>query len=187
MVEHPTRFHYIVVFGAAVRADGSPSGTLRRRVEAAFRHGRSLPHVRFLVTGGLCRHPPEEAEVMRRLLLSMGALEEQVVVENTARNTRESAIRCAGILRDRGDAASVVLCSSQYHVRRCGMLLRLNGIRPNGVVASADASRVGPRRYAYATVRDWCAYPWDAALMCGAQLRRALSAGTGERRRATGD
>ena len=124
---------------------------------------------------------------MRRLLLSMGALEEQVVVENTARNTRQSAIRCAGILRNRGDAASVILCSSRYHVRRCGMLLRLNGIRPDAVVASADASRVGRRRYAYAAVRDWCAYPWDAALMCGAQLKRTLSAGTGADRRAAGD
>ena len=124
---------------------------------------------------------------MRRLLLSMGASEEQVVIEDSAQNTRQSAIRCAGILRDRGDAASVILCSSRYHVRRCGMLLRLNGIRPDAVVASADASRVGHRRYAYATVRDWCAYPWDAALMCGAHLRRVLSAGTGAGGRADDD
>ena len=123
---------------------------------------------------------------MRRLLLSLGATEDQVVIENAAQNTRQSAVLCARILRDRGDAASVILCSSRYHLRRCNMLLRLNGVRADAVVASADASLVGRRRYAYATVRDWCAYPWDAALMCGTHVKKAFGAGIGGGRRDTG-
>jgi len=175
LVHGPERYDYLIIFGAAVRPDGSPSGTLRRRVEEAFRSAAGGRPVRFLVTGGLCRHPPAEALVMRRLLLDLGATEEQIVIEDTARNTLQSAVRCAAILRDRRDVANVVVCSSRYHIRRCRMLMRLNGVRPDGSVASQDAHRVGPARYGYAWLREWAALPYDAVLMAGWRIGRALA------------
>ncbi len=41
-----------VILGAAVRADGGPSGAMRRRVEGAFELSRNSPDAAFLVTGG---------------------------------------------------------------------------------------------------------------------------------------
>lgn len=111
---------------------------------------------------------------MRRLLLDLGAMDEQIVVEETARNTRQSAVRCAAMLRARRDVASVFVCSSRYHVRRCHMLMRLNGIRPDGSVASHDAGRVGPLRYGYAWLREWAALPYDAMLATGRRFGGAL-------------
>jgi uncharacterized SAM-binding protein YcdF (DUF218 family) len=160
-----------------VRPDGSPSGTLRRRVEEAFVASGDNDAVRFLVTGGVCPHPPAEAEIMRRLLLELGVPDDRIVVEDTARNTLQSAVRCAAMLRDRADAGAVVVCSSRYHVRRCRMLLRLNGIRAHGTVASRDAHRVGAARYAWHWARDLVALPYDAAAMTGWWVWRGLGRG----------
>ena len=44
--------HYYVIFGAAVRPDGQPSGTLRRRVEGAWQLATRPPPCKFIVTGG---------------------------------------------------------------------------------------------------------------------------------------
>lgn len=113
---------------------------------------------------------------MRRLLLDLGAADEQIVVEDTARNTTlQSAVRCAAMLRDRADVGRVVVCSSRYHVRRCRMLMRLNGIRPDGSVRSRDAHRAGRVRYCYAWLREWAAMPYDAALIAGRRIGGALS------------
>ncbi len=59
---------YVIVFGAAVGADGRPSAVLRHRLEAAADWAKGRSNARILVTGGLGRHPPAEAEVMRRYL-----------------------------------------------------------------------------------------------------------------------
>jgi uncharacterized SAM-binding protein YcdF (DUF218 family) len=126
------------------------------------------------VTGGICPHPPAEAVVMRRLLLDLGASDDQIVVEDTARSTLQSAIRCSAMLCARADVGAVVVCSSRYHVRRCRMLMRLNGIRPDAAVASQDAHRVGPARYAWSWARDFAALPFDATLMSGHWLGRRL-------------
>lgn len=116
---------------------------------------------------------------MRQLLLDLGAADEQIVVEDTARNTLQSAVRCAEILRDRSDVGSVILCSSRYHIRRCRMLMRLNGVRPGASVASRDAHRVGPARYGYAWIREWVALPFDALIMTGRRLG-GVRAGSGK-------
>ena len=62
----------IVIFGAAVRPGGRPSGALRRRVEAALAFGARHPDALYVPTGGLGDHPPAEAEVMAALLRAAG-------------------------------------------------------------------------------------------------------------------
>ena len=154
----------MIVFGAAVRPDGSPSGTLRRRIRAAVSAGNARP-LCYLVTGGLVRHPPAEAAVMRRLLLEMGVTEDRILIEDRARNTRQSAGLCAAILRRQGDVGEVMLCSSRYHLPRCRMLLRLNGVRCGRGAASDDAAAVGRSRYVYSWLREVAAMPMDALLV----------------------
>ena len=172
-----TRFDYLIVFGAAVRPDGSPSGTLRRRVRAAAAMLENSRPVRFLVTGGPVRHPSAEGVVMRRLLMEMGVAEDRILVEDRARNTRESAKLCAAILGRRDDVAEVLLCSSRYHLPRCRMLLRLNGVRCRHGAASEDAGALGRGRCAIFWLREFAAMPFDALL---AASRRAWT-GIGRR------
>ena len=175
MASGETRYDYLIVFGAAIRPDGLPSGTLRRRIQTAFRSAENLGQVRFLVTGGLVRHPPAEAVVMRRLLLELGASEDQILIEDQARNTRESALFCAAILRLQGDVGNVLVCSSRYHVPRCRMLLRLSGVRSRMGVGSEDAAAVGKGRFTYSVLREAAAMPLDALLLSAQRAWRGIA------------
>jgi len=64
--------HYFVIFGAAVKPDGQPSGTLLRRVQGAWQLGKETDSACFIVTGGVGEHGPAEGLVMQQLLLRMG-------------------------------------------------------------------------------------------------------------------
>ena len=154
-------FHYYVVFGAAVRLGGQPSPTLRRRVEDAYRMAGGRDHARFLVTGGLGRYPPAECEVMRDLLIELGAPPEAIVTEGKGHNTLSSAVHCARILAARGDAASITVCSSSYHLARCWLLLRVLGVPAHRAPLGSDRSWLGFGRWLRASLREMVAVPWD--------------------------
>ena len=53
---------------------------------------------------------------------------ESIVTECEAHDTLSSAILCAKILATRGDAESVTVCSSPYHLPRCRLLLKVLGV-----------------------------------------------------------
>ena len=152
-----------VVFGAAVRSGGEPSGTLRRRIDGAFATGGV--EAQYFVTGGLGRHPPAEAEVMARLLRAHGVPQEHVVADGEATDTLASAINCVRLIRAHGRCARVVVCSSRYHMPRCRMLLRRLGL--TAVCAPMPGDRPGVRctRLAYFYLREFVAYPYDWLLV----------------------
>ena len=68
--------HYYIIFGASVKPDGTPSGTLARRVRGAWQLSSHTNGTKFIVTGGQGVNGPAEAEVMKALLLGLGATEE---------------------------------------------------------------------------------------------------------------
>ena len=117
--KHPVA-DYIVIFGAAVRADGSASGSLRRRCENAVRYG-DVEHGNpfFLPSGGIGRHGPAEALVMRDILVELGIEEQRILLECEARDTLESVRLCTRILRRRPDVGRVIVSTSSYHRMRC--------------------------------------------------------------------
>ena len=130
----------IVIFGAAVRPDGRPSGALRRRVEAAARFGAALDAPLFMPTGGVGRHGPSEAGVMAGLLREFGVEAGRIVLEETGVNTLGSVRACARLLRAREHRGQVYAASSAYHLPRCLLLLRLGGVpaRPVPIGASGN-------------------------------------------------
>ena len=178
-----------VVFGAAVRPDGTASGTLRRRTlgalalsEAAGREGVEKAR-RFLVTGGPGRYGPAEACVMRDLLVDAGVPEEEIVLEPASLDTLESALRCARILRSapfeerspvaagparaaaRDSELEVVVATSSYHVFRCWLLLRCLGISAARGRIPASLSAGSRRAWLYSVLREIVATPWDVFLV----------------------
>ena len=119
----------VVIFGAAVRADGRPSRVLADRVRLALRCGATLARPIYLPTGGVGRRGPAEASVMARLLREAGVEDADILVEDTATDTLRSARACARVLRRHGLAGAPVLAaSSAYHLPRCVLLLRLAGL-----------------------------------------------------------
>lgn len=107
----------IVVLGARVHPGGVPSGALLARVErgVALFHQGLAPLLVF--TGGVATHPPAEAEVSRRLAVSLGVPAEACLLEPDARTTAENARFTARLLAPRG-IRRVLLVSDPFHLFR---------------------------------------------------------------------
>ncbi|MGD0103901.1 MAG: YdcF family protein [Rhodopila sp.] len=152
----------IIIFGAAVRPDGTPSQTLRHRVEAAARFAGRFARPFFIPTGARGLHGDAEASVMARLLIDAGFPAEAIHEETTGTDTLSSVRAAARIVREQ---SPVYACTSAYHLPRCLLLLRLAGVRaracpPPPVPA---ATRVWLRWYW--RLRETPALPYDALLM----------------------
>lgn len=165
---------YLVIFGAAVREDGSPSGSLRRRCESALRAGRGLDRPFYLATGGVGRHGPAEAVVMRGLLVAGGVPRSQILIEAEAGDTLESVRLCSRILRARGDADEVRVCSSRYHLPRCVLLFRIAGFRCRAEPVPSDRPHLGTPKWLRYVAKELVATPWDAAWLWALKMRNAI-------------
>ena len=164
----------IIIFGAAVRPDGTPSRALRDRVEAALRLGARLDDPRYMPTGGIGRHGPAEAEVMAALLRDSGVPPDRIQPEPTARNTLGSVRACAALLP--GFRGRVYAATNAYHLPRCVLLLRMAGLRalpcpPPRTVAAGSLNRRWWWR-----LREVPAVPVDAAMLAWLRLRGRLPA-----------
>ena len=153
----------ILVFGAAVRADGRPSRTMERRVAAALAVGSGLPGVLYVPTGAVGRHGTSEVSVMAGLLRAGGASE--VVLEESGVDTLSSVLACAALLRARGERGAVFAASSAYHLPRCLALLRLAGVAARACPPPrVPAAGTVPLRWFW-RLREVPAVPWDVAAL----------------------
>jgi uncharacterized SAM-binding protein YcdF (DUF218 family) len=121
-----------VVLGAQVRRGGRPSGVLLARARhAAGLYARG--EVRVVVpTGGVGEHPPSEAEVMAEILREGGVPREKILLEDRARNTRESARLVAVLAREKRLEDLVVVTDPLHCVRTVG------AFRAEGMDAAAS-------------------------------------------------
>jgi len=159
----------IIIFGAAVRPDGQPSGAMLDRVQAAFRLGERLPGAIYMPTGGVGRHGPAEADVMAALLRDRGVAPGRIRTETTGTNTISSVCACAELLR--GHAGLVYAATSAYHLPRCVLLLRLAGLRARACRPTwGPASNSAGKRW-YWRLREGVAVPVDAVLMAWLRVR----------------
>lgn len=71
-----------------------------------------------------------EAPVLRSLLRQWGLSDDQIIIEDRSRNTRENALESARIIRERG-FARVLAVTSAFHGRRAQACFRAVGLRPD--------------------------------------------------------
>ncbi|HEX4739193.1 MAG TPA: YdcF family protein [Allosphingosinicella sp.] len=162
---------YIILFGAAVSTDGRPSHTLASRIEGAAEWAAAHPRDMLIATGGVGRRGPAEAWVMAELLRAKGIADERILLEPHGRDTLESVRLCDALLRERGDCARIVCCTSAFHQPRCALLFRLLGYRVVLPPMPSGRRRLGRARYARYVLKEAVATPYDALLMLG---RRAI-------------
>lgn len=159
----------IIIFGAAVQPDGRPSGTLRRRVEAAAEFGARLRDPLYIPTGAKGRHGEAESAVMAALLGDLGVPEARIRQEPTGTDTLSSVLACAVLLQEMGHVGPVFAATSGYHLPRCLLLLRLAGVPARAVPPPRPAA--GWRSRWWWRLREVPALPYDAVLMLWARLR----------------
>ncbi len=162
----------IIIFGAAVRRDGMPSGAMRNRVEAALACAAQLEDPLFVPTGARGRYGAAEAEVMREILVASGVTPNSVLTELTGTNTFRSVLGCVRLLR--GQVGRVYVATSAYHLPRCLLLLRVAGLRARPCrPPRAPASNSRLKRWLW-RLREVPAAPVDCGLMLWFRLMGRL-------------
>ena len=121
----------IIVLGAQVKEDGTPSVALERRLTAALESYRGKPQVIIVCGGQGGNEPRAEGDVMREWLLAQGVPEADVVAETDSVNTRENLHYARAIMEERGLTQALVV-TSDYHVARALALCRQEGIPATG-------------------------------------------------------
>lgn len=162
----------IVVFGAAVRPDGAPSGAMRQRVETALATGRRLPNPLYLPTGGQGRFGKPEAMLIADLLEAAGVAPDRLLIEPTGRNTLRSVLACRRLLGRTSEP--VYVATSGYHMLRCVMLLRLAGLRARPCKLTPQVASRSPAKRWFWRLREVPAVPLDGAALLFMRLRRLL-------------
>jgi uncharacterized SAM-binding protein YcdF (DUF218 family) len=152
----------IIIFGAAVRPDGTPSQTLRHRVDAGARFGARFARPLFIPTGARGRHGDAEATVMARQLRDAGFPPEAIHEETTGTDTMSSIRAAARLVRGQ---SPVYACTSAYHLPRCLVLLWLAGVKARGCPPPPVPAATSYWLRWYWRLREIPALPYDALLM----------------------
>jgi len=148
-----------VVLGAAVLPGGEPSPSLARRVRHAARLWRDGAVAHLLLTGGVGRHLPSEAAVMRGLAERDGVEPSRIVLEERATTTLESAAYCAPIIAAHG-WRGVVLVTDRYHLPRALLAFRRHGVHARGSAPADGRGGTARWRWVAMHLRELAALPW---------------------------
>jgi uncharacterized SAM-binding protein YcdF (DUF218 family) len=170
-VERPA----IVIFGAAVMADGRPSPSLRRRIAYGAQAAAAWPDAPVLCSGGVGAAGPSEASIVRDGLVSRGIAAERLILDEESLDTLQSAVATARFVRRR-DLDGAVVCSDRYHIPRIRMLLAVLGVRTEAGPTAPGLSGTRPYYWAKMHLREALAIPYDLAIVLA--RRSALLAPT---------
>ena len=118
---------FAVVLGTQVLPGGRPSRTLDARTRHAARLYAEGKIDRILVTGGVGKHPPSEAEVMARILREEGVPGEAVLLEDEAESTWDSARLVAAVAAAEG-VSEVLVVTDPLHCVRTAAAFRRAGL-----------------------------------------------------------
>ena len=121
----------IIVLGAQVKEDGTPSVALERRLTAALESYNEKPQTIIVCGAQGGNEPRAEGDVMREWLLARGVPEGDVVAETESFNTRENLENAREIMQARGLSQALIV-TSDYHVARALVLCRQAGISATG-------------------------------------------------------
>jgi uncharacterized SAM-binding protein YcdF (DUF218 family) len=164
-----------VIFGAAVRKNGEPSGAMSRRVDCAYNIGKEKPDSIYIPTGGVGKTKFQEAETMKKLLLNLGVAEDKIIPEEESKDTFASVINCSKILRAHNNFNKVYVVSDIYHIPRCRWLFYMLAIKTRSSRPESGLWPNGILKWSYFYFREIFALPYDTILMLFFLLNNAGS------------
>jgi vancomycin permeability regulator SanA len=149
----------ILVLGSAVWPNEQPSPSLRARTERAIELYQEGYAPCLLLSGGLGRYPPEEAEVMRRLVTAAGVPEEALLLDKEAHSTWESVEKARQIMEQEG-WKSLIVVSDPFHMERALLMASDAGLVAYAVPALDSPTCTIPARRVFYTSREVLALWW---------------------------
>ena len=126
-VPEADQYDAIIVLGAQIKPDGSPSVQLSWRLDAAAEAYRQKP-VPVVVCGAQGKDEPmTEAEGMKKYLTESGIPEQDILQDPDSFNTRQNLKNAASLLSSLPSVKKVLIVTSDYHVPRSLALARDQG------------------------------------------------------------
>ncbi len=149
----------IVVLGAAVWSGGRPGPSLYARTQHAITLYRAGYSSRLILSGGLGKYPPAEAEAMRQLALAAGVPEQALVLEDRSHSTEENLANSKALMDARGWRTAVIV-SDPFHLLRAEMIARDLGMEAFGSPARNSSNYTIYEQRIYYTTREALALIW---------------------------
>lgn len=134
----------ILVLGAGIRTDGSPSPMLQDRLNTGIELYQNGAAPKLLMSGDHGRKKYNEVQTMKDIALDQGVPSEYVFMDHAGFSTYDSLYRA----RDVFQARKVIIVTQKYHLYRALYIARSLGLDAWGV--SADT-----RRYRGQSQRDF--------------------------------
>lgn len=129
----------LVILGAQVYQNGSPSPVLKDRLDVALFWLEEHPEVPIVVSGGQGKdEPTSEAQAMERYLIEHGIAQDRIHQEDQSFNTYQNLENSARLLQSMGydlEESRVMIVSNDFHLARVRMLARRCGLQA-GVIAA---------------------------------------------------
>lgn len=153
----------IVVLGAPLRSDGTPTRVLAERIAAAVALWHAGAGALVVACGGVTRGEARaEAHAIAEGLRAGGVPETAVLVEARSRTTAENAREAAALLGPRG-ARTVWVVTQPFHARRAVRYFARAGLVPRAWHIADSIQYREPRRALRWLVREYAA--WLALLV----------------------
>lgn len=149
----------IVVFGAAVWSGGQASPTLQRRTLHAVDLYKQGMAPLIVLSGGLGKNPPTEAEAMASLCRDAGVEDRALLLEDRSTSTVENVAFSAALLQTRG-LSRVLVVSNGYHLPRIKLCFRYLGFETRGSAPPREKAATKRSRILQAWLREIAALPW---------------------------
>ena len=143
----------IIILGCAVWPGERPSPSLEARVQHGILLYQQGMADYLILSGGVGRYPPAEAEVMRRLAVAHGVPEQSLILDTESSSTIESIQRASSIMQEH-DWDTAIIVSDPFHIYRALMMARDEGIRAWGSPALDSPTYTIPRLRYYYTLRE---------------------------------
>lgn len=121
----------ILVFGAGIINNETPSSVLAKRLDAAFELAQAFPRKQLIMSGDHESEYYNEVKVMKDYLVVKGIASERIYLDHAGYSTFESLYRLKHVLHQ--DKAIVV--TQGYHLSRALMLARSIHLEAVGVPA----------------------------------------------------
>ena len=152
----PAGLDCLIVLGAGLRPDGTPTETLRYRLDAALAYLEENPETACIVSGGQgFGETRTEADAMAEYLVEHGLDESRVTKEERSTTTAENVRYSSELL---APGAEVAIVTNDFHLYRALRIAEKNGL-PG---AHGLAAPTNPLYLPHATLRECAAIAKDA-------------------------
>ena len=144
----------IVVFGAGVYPDGSPSDALSDRVLTACKLYNQGLADKLIVSGGPGMGSTHETSAMRDLAISAGVPESDIIIDPHGLSTQETVVNTVAMAKRLG-FKKILAVSHDYHLPRIKMCYQRSGME----VYTVPATQAWPlRQKPYFMAREVAAF-----------------------------